>query len=135
MAKWLPSYAASHEQGVHRISIATLKEWCGYASPMRKFREALGEALDELQRVGILESEQNAMPWYMNIQYRMSDLRSTMEPISRQFNIAGLPKLFHADARAGHSRCWWLPHKRHNLEKEDGNFFRYRPSVAQARAG
>ena len=56
MAKWLQSYAASHERGVHHISIAKLKEWCGYASPMRKFREALGEALDELQRVGILES-------------------------------------------------------------------------------
>jgi hypothetical protein len=56
MAKWLQSYAASHERGVHRISIEKLKEWCGYSSPIRKFREALGEALGELQRVGILES-------------------------------------------------------------------------------
>jgi predicted AlkP superfamily pyrophosphatase or phosphodiesterase len=56
MAKWLQSDAASHEKGLHRISIAKLKDWCGYASPIRKFREALGEALDELERVGILES-------------------------------------------------------------------------------
>lgn len=56
MAKWLQSYAASHEKGLHRISIAKLKDWCGYSSPIRKFREALGEALDELQRVGILEN-------------------------------------------------------------------------------
>jgi hypothetical protein len=54
MAKWLQSYAASHERGLHRISIVKLKEWCGYASPVRKFREALSEALDELVRVGIL---------------------------------------------------------------------------------
>jgi hypothetical protein len=71
MAKWLQSYAASHERGVHRISIAKLKEWCGYASPMRKFREALGEALNELQRVGILESvefckEDTMVNWVQN---------------------------------------------------------------------
>lgn len=71
MAKWLQSYAASHERGVHCISIAKLKEWCGYASPMRKFREALGEALNELQRVGILESvefytEDTMVKWLQN---------------------------------------------------------------------
>lgn len=56
MAKWLQSYAASHKRGLHRISVAKLKEWCGYSSPTRKFREALGGALDELERVNILSS-------------------------------------------------------------------------------
>jgi hypothetical protein len=78
MAKWLQSYAASHERGVHHISIAKLKEWCGYASPMRKFREALGEALDELQRVGILESveffkEDTTVKWLRSQYHVMMD--------------------------------------------------------------
>jgi hypothetical protein len=54
MGKWLQSYAASHERGLHRISVIKLKEWCGYRSPLRKFREALAEALQEIERVGIL---------------------------------------------------------------------------------
>jgi hypothetical protein len=54
MAKWLQSYAASHERGWHRISVAKLKEWCGYSSPINKFREALREALHELERVEVL---------------------------------------------------------------------------------
>ncbi|HDR8948447.1 TPA: hypothetical protein QDA71_005513 [Burkholderia vietnamiensis] len=54
LAKWLQSYAASHEPGLHRIGVAKLKEWCGYASPTRKFIEALGEALDELERLQIV---------------------------------------------------------------------------------
>jgi hypothetical protein len=54
MAKWLQSYSASHARGWHRISVAKLKEWCGYKSPIRKFRAALGDALDELERVEVL---------------------------------------------------------------------------------
>jgi hypothetical protein len=54
MAKWLQSYAASHTRGLHRISVVKLKAWCGYSSPIRKFREALSEALTELERVGVL---------------------------------------------------------------------------------
>jgi len=54
MAKWLQSYAVSHQRGLHRVGLANLKEWCGYRSPMRKFRETLREALDELSRVDVL---------------------------------------------------------------------------------
>lgn len=54
LAKWLQSYAATHEPGLHRISVENLKEWCGYSSPIRKFREALEEALKELERIKVL---------------------------------------------------------------------------------
>lgn len=54
LAKWLQSYAATHETGMHRISVENLKNWCGYNSPIRKFREALIEALAELERTEIL---------------------------------------------------------------------------------
>ncbi len=54
MAKWLQCYAASHKRGCHRISVDKLKEWCGYSSPTRKFREAIRDALSELERVEIL---------------------------------------------------------------------------------
>lgn len=54
LAKWLQSYAATHETGLHRISVANLKKWCNYKSPMRKFMEALKEALAELERLEIL---------------------------------------------------------------------------------
>lgn len=56
LAKWLQSYAATHEPGLHRISVDNLKSWCGYNSPLRKFVEALKEALHELERTGILLS-------------------------------------------------------------------------------
>lgn len=55
LAKWLQSYAASHEAGQHRISVAKLKAWCGYTSPTRKFLEPLSEALDELKRVNVID--------------------------------------------------------------------------------
>ena len=54
LAKWLQSYAATHETGLHRISVENLKKWCGYSSPTRKFRKALAEALAELERLNIL---------------------------------------------------------------------------------
>jgi hypothetical protein len=54
LAKWLQSYAASHEAGQHRISVAKLKKWCGYSAPTRKFLEPLSEALDELKRVNVI---------------------------------------------------------------------------------
>ncbi len=54
LAKWLQSYAASHKRGWHRISVDKLREWCGYGSPIRKFREAIHDALQELERVGIV---------------------------------------------------------------------------------
>ncbi|WP_316659765.1 plasmid replication initiator TrfA [Ralstonia condita] len=54
LAKWLQSYASTHEPGIHRVSVENLKKWCGYTSPTRKFREALTEALGELERLKIL---------------------------------------------------------------------------------
>jgi len=54
LAKWMQSYAATHKPGLHRVSVENLKCWCGYSSPTRKFRTALSEALNELERVGIL---------------------------------------------------------------------------------
>lgn len=54
MAKWLQNYLASHAPGVHRISLKMLKEWMDYSSPMRKFKEALEEALSELERLEII---------------------------------------------------------------------------------
>jgi hypothetical protein len=69
MAKWLQSYAASHARGWHRISVDKLKEWCGYESPLRKFRVALGDALDELKRVEVLShvsfyKDEAMVKWY-----------------------------------------------------------------------
>lgn len=54
LAKWLQSYASTHEPGLHRVSVENLKRWCGYASPTRKFREALMEALAELERLEVV---------------------------------------------------------------------------------
>lgn len=54
MAKWLQNYLASHEPGLHRIGLKLLKEWMDYASPIHKFREAVMEALSELERLGIV---------------------------------------------------------------------------------
>ncbi|VVE43869.1 Plasmid replication initiator protein TrfA [Pandoraea horticolens] len=55
LAKWLQSYASTHAPGIpHRVSIESLKRLCGYTSPTRKFREALSEALCELERLKIL---------------------------------------------------------------------------------
>lgn len=54
LAKWLQSFTCSHARGQQRWVIKNLREWSGYASPVRKFREALLEALEELERVGVL---------------------------------------------------------------------------------
>ena len=68
LAKWLQSYAATHRRGLHRVSVADLKKWCGYASPFRKFREALAQALAEMERLQIVISvlfykEQTMVQW------------------------------------------------------------------------
>lgn len=55
LAKWLHNFTSSHEAGLQRWMISSLREWSGYASPLRKFREALTEALAELERVEILK--------------------------------------------------------------------------------
>jgi hypothetical protein len=54
LAKWLHCYAATHEPGLHRVSVENLRKWCGYISPIRKFRQALSEALAELERIEIV---------------------------------------------------------------------------------
>lgn len=53
IAKWVQSFAASHSKGPYAIGVAKLRQLCGYESPLRKFREALSEALSELVRVGV----------------------------------------------------------------------------------
>lgn len=40
LAKWLLNFTCSHEKGLQHHSLLSLKEWSGYSSPMRKFREA-----------------------------------------------------------------------------------------------
>lgn len=54
MAKWLQNYLASHEPGPHRVSLKLLKQWMDYSSHMNKFKEALGEAMGELERLEII---------------------------------------------------------------------------------
>lgn len=54
LAKWLHNFICSHEHGLQRWTVGNLREWSGYASPLRKFREALAEALGELERVEII---------------------------------------------------------------------------------
>ncbi len=49
LAKWLHNFTSCHEAGLQRWMISSLREWSGYASPLRKFREALTEALAELE--------------------------------------------------------------------------------------
>ena len=56
LAKWVQGYAMSHKPGPHKVSVANLKEWSGYTAPVRKFREGLTEALDELTRVCVISS-------------------------------------------------------------------------------
>ena len=68
LAKWLQSYAATHRRGLHRVKVEELKNWCGYASPIRKFREALMQALAEMERLQIVISvsfykEQTMVQW------------------------------------------------------------------------
>lgn len=58
LSKWLHNFTASHtgvDDGWQYHAVENLRSWAGYASPQRKFVEALVEALDELQRVGVLE--------------------------------------------------------------------------------
>lgn len=57
MAKWLQNYIASHGSGVHRIGLKLLKAWMDYGSPMNKFKEALLEAMGELERLEIIGSQ------------------------------------------------------------------------------
>lgn len=54
LCKWLQNFICSHEKGLQRNSLENLKAWHGYSSPTRKFRLAMGEAMQELERVGVI---------------------------------------------------------------------------------
>lgn len=56
LAKRLQRLVATSADKVQRYSLEHLKEVCCYDSPMRKFREALIEAMDELERLHILKN-------------------------------------------------------------------------------
>ena len=55
LAKWLHNFICSHAHGLQRWAVKSLREWSGYASPLRKFREGLREALEELERVEVIK--------------------------------------------------------------------------------
>jgi TrfA protein len=58
LSKWVHNFTASHtgvDDGWQFHAVENLRTWAGYASPLRKFVEALGEALEELERVGVIE--------------------------------------------------------------------------------
>lgn len=54
MAKWLQRLVATSGDAVQRYALDELKERMQYASPMRKFKEALMAALCELERLRII---------------------------------------------------------------------------------
>ena len=54
LAKSLQRLVVTSEDTEQRYTLAYLKKRAQYESPMRKFREALKEALQELERLGIL---------------------------------------------------------------------------------
>lgn len=54
LCKWLQNFICSNEKGLQRNTIENLRNWSGYNSPLRKFREALLEAVHELERVDII---------------------------------------------------------------------------------
>lgn len=56
LSKWLQNFICSHERGTQRHSLENLRAWFGYSSPLRKFREAMTEAMSELDRVGIISA-------------------------------------------------------------------------------
>lgn len=56
MAKTLQRLVATSSNPVQRYSLEWLKAKMEYASPMRKFREALSDACTELKRLGIIDS-------------------------------------------------------------------------------
>ncbi|MGB0849100.1 MAG: plasmid replication initiator TrfA [Thiolinea sp.] len=54
MAKWLQCLIATSDNKIQRYALDDLKERMQYASPMRKFREAIRAAFDELKRLHIV---------------------------------------------------------------------------------
>lgn len=56
LAKRLQRLVATSSDKVQRYSLEYLKEVCCYDSPMRKFKEALEEAMIELERLNIIQN-------------------------------------------------------------------------------
>lgn len=57
LAKAIQLFASSHKRGTKRsVNLEELKNIVGYLSPLNKFRIAVADALQELERVGILEN-------------------------------------------------------------------------------
>jgi hypothetical protein len=54
LAKWLHNFTASHKDLQQYHSLENLRNWSGYSSPLRKFKEATAEALAELARLQII---------------------------------------------------------------------------------
>jgi hypothetical protein len=54
LAKWLHTFIASHKDQIQYHSLGNLRTWSGYTSPLRKFREAAEEALQELARIEVI---------------------------------------------------------------------------------
>ncbi len=54
MVKWLQCLIASNEKGLQKYSLDDLMQWMDYNAPIRKFREALLEAIKELMRLKII---------------------------------------------------------------------------------
>lgn len=54
LAKWLQNFLSSHADRQQFHSLENLRVWSGYSSPLRKFKEAAGEALAELERLEII---------------------------------------------------------------------------------
>lgn len=68
LCKWLQNFICTHEKGKQYHGVENLRTWSGYSSPVRKFREALAEALEELERVEIISGqsfykENNMVRW------------------------------------------------------------------------
>lgn len=56
LTKWLQTYISAYQKGAQRHRFDTIKTLCGAKSRINDFREDIGEALKELQRVKIIVS-------------------------------------------------------------------------------
>jgi hypothetical protein len=57
LTKWMQTYIASNRKGEQFISVEKLKGWCGHTDrPVRKFKVALKEAMEELKRLKIIKN-------------------------------------------------------------------------------
>lgn len=57
LAKWLHNFIASHADRQQFHALENLRQWAGYNSPLRKFKDAVAEALDELARLQVIAEQ------------------------------------------------------------------------------